>query len=42
MTGDGDIVLRDQKLVSLQDRNKVRDLVAQLIAVTGEQQAVVK
>jgi uncharacterized protein YdbL (DUF1318 family) len=28
MTGDGDIVLRDQKLVSLQDRNKVRDLVA--------------
>jgi uncharacterized protein YdbL (DUF1318 family) len=29
MTADGEIVLRDQKLVSLQDRNKVRDLVAQ-------------
>jgi uncharacterized protein YdbL (DUF1318 family) len=29
MTGDGDIVLRDQKLVPLQARNKVRDLVAQ-------------
>ena len=29
MTGDGEIALRDQKLVPLQDRNKVRDLVAQ-------------
>ena len=28
MTGDGEIALRDQKLVPLQDRNKVRDLVA--------------
>lgn len=28
MTANGEIVLRDQKLVPLQDRNKVRDMVA--------------